>query len=113
MRLVVTGLALSVLVTGTLWLLWGRQAVRGSAVFGLVATLIQLGATEILRRARGSDTAGFFRAVGRGMMLRLGGVVLMGVAVLWDRTLFAPLPTAIGFLGVLIPLLLLEVRFLR
>jgi hypothetical protein len=47
------------------------------------------------------------------MMLRLGGVVLMGAAVVWDRTLFPPLPTAIGFLGVLIPLLFLEVRFVR
>jgi hypothetical protein len=92
---------------------WGREAVPGSLVFGLVATLIQLAATRALRRAWGGGTARFFRAVAQGMILRLGGVVLMGVAMVWDRTLFPPLPTAIGFLGVLLPLLFLEVRFVR
>jgi len=29
------------------------------------------------------------------------------------RDLFAPLPAALGFLGVLIPLLLVETRFVR
>jgi hypothetical protein len=104
---------LTALVTVGVGAVWGREAVAGSAVFGLVALAVQLAATRILRRATGSDLAGFFRAVARGMMLRLGGVVLMGAAMVWDRTLFAPLPTAVGFLGVLIPLLFLEVRFIR
>ncbi|HXG45269.1 MAG TPA: hypothetical protein VNJ71_10985 [Gemmatimonadales bacterium] len=113
MTLVGVGLLLTGLATAVAGGWWGREAVAGSLVFGLVATSIQLVATRMLRRAWGGGTAGFFRAVGRGMMLRLGGVVLMGAAVVWDRTLFPPLPTAIGFLGVLIPLLFLEVRFVR
>jgi hypothetical protein len=44
------------------------------------------------------------------MGLRLGGVVLLMVAVVVRRDLFDPLPTALGFLGVLIPLLFFEAR---
>jgi hypothetical protein len=35
------------------------------------------------------------------------------VAILLDRERFPPLPSAVGFLGVLIPLLFLEVRLAR
>ena len=34
-------------------------------------------------------------------------------AVLWNRELFPPLPSAVGYLGVLIPLLFTEIRFLK
>ncbi len=113
MRPAGTGAILTGLVTAAVAAVWGRGAVVGSLVFGAVATLIQLAATRMLRGAWGGHVAGFFRAVARGMMLRLGGVVLLGVAMAWDRTIFPPVPTAIGYLGVLIPLLFLEVRFVR
>ena len=48
-----------------------------------------------------------------GMGLRLGGIVLFVVAVVADRALFPPVPSAAGYLGVLIPLLFLEARLLR
>jgi hypothetical protein len=39
--------------------------------------------------------------------------VLVLVAVLAERERFPPLPTAFGYLGVVVPLLFLEVRFVR
>jgi len=48
-----------------------------------------------------------------GMALRLGGVLLFAAAVFAWRTVFVPLPTALGFLGVIVPLLFLELRTTR
>jgi hypothetical protein len=48
-----------------------------------------------------------------GTALRFGGVILLAVAVLLNRKLFPPLPAALGYLGVLIPLLVLELRRTR
>jgi hypothetical protein len=70
-------------------------------------------AVRALRRGMAGGTAEFFKGVGIGMALRLGGVVLMLVAVLIDRGRFPPLPTALAYVGVLIPLLLFEARFVR
>jgi hypothetical protein len=43
-----------------------------------------------------------------GMGLRIVGVLTVVALVVIDPTVFAPLATALGFLGVLIPLLALE-----
>jgi hypothetical protein len=48
-----------------------------------------------------------------GVALRLTGVVLVFVAIWIRREIFPPLPTALGYLGVVIPLLFSEVRFFR
>jgi hypothetical protein len=40
-------------------------------------------------------------------------VALVAVVVALDQAHFPPLPTAFGFLGVLLPLLFLEVRLVR
>ncbi|MEE8360543.1 MAG: hypothetical protein V3R71_00235 [Gemmatimonadales bacterium] len=45
-----------------------------------------------------------------GMVFRLAGVVLVFVAVALQPELFPPLPTALGYLGVVIPLLFTEIR---
>jgi hypothetical protein len=37
----------------------------------------------------------------------------VALAVTLDRALFPPLPTAFAFLGVLVPLLFMEVRLVR
>jgi len=47
------------------------------------------------------------------MGFRVAGIVLVVVALVVNRALFTPLPTTVGFLGVLIPLLFLEARSLR
>jgi hypothetical protein len=107
------GLGLTALVTAGLWGAFGPAAVLPAVVFGVLATLIQLGAVLLLRRVWGGTNAEFLKAAGLGMGLRLGGVVLLTVAMVADRGRFPPFPTALGFLGVLIPLLFLEVRFVR
>jgi hypothetical protein len=48
-----------------------------------------------------------------GMGLRFGGLVAFAVLVATDRERFPPLPSALGLVGVLIPLLFMEIRLLR
>ena len=114
MKVVALGLGLTLLVTAALVAVWGRAAalVPGVAM-GLLGTLIQWAATRRLRRNYDGSTPDFFRAIGAGMALRMAGVLLMLLAIVADRGVFPPLPTALGFLGVVIPLLFLEVRLVR
>lgn len=107
------GLLLTLLVTLALRRLWGDAAVLPGAVFGSIATLIQVIAVRALQRGFHGSTTAFFKGFGTGMMLRMGGVVLFVVAVVLDRGHFPPLPTAFGYVGVVIPLLFLEARFVR
>jgi hypothetical protein len=108
-----TGLVLTLLVTLGMRQGWGAAAVLPGVVFGLLATLIQLAAVRALGRRMHGSTTEFFKGFGVGMMLRMGGVILFVIAVLVDRDRFPPLPTAFGYLGVLVPLLFLEARFVR
>ncbi len=89
---------------------WGKAGLVPGIMTGALATLIQLVAVRRLRRSYRASNAEFFGAVGAGMALRMVGVGVMLAAMVLDRGLFPPLPTALGFLGVLIPLLFLEVR---
>lgn len=112
-RLVVAGAGLTLLVTGLLWLVWGRSAVVPGVAFGMLATAIQLAAVALLKSATSQPFGTLMARWGVGMGLRLLGVVLFAVAALANRELFPPLPTAFGYLGVLLPLLFTETRFLR
>lgn len=112
-RLAALGLVLTAAIALGLALLLGPVALLPAAVFGGVATAIQLAAVRVLGRAWQGSTTEFFKGVGAGMALRLLGVVLMALAIILDRAHFPPIPTAAGFLGVLLPLLFLEVRFVR
>jgi hypothetical protein len=82
-------------------------------VFGGIATVIQLAAGIFLRRAKGKSFEELLKAWGLGMGLRVLGIALFLGAVLVDRTVFPPLPTALAFLGVLIPLMFSDLRTLR
>ncbi|HXW96589.1 MAG TPA: hypothetical protein VEI47_03310 [Gemmatimonadales bacterium] len=107
------GLGLTVLVTGMLRAAFGPAAVVPGLVFGLLATVLQLLAVRALRRGYHGSNTEFVKGFGIGMGLRFGGVVLVLLAVLLDRASFPPLATAFGYLGVVVPLLFLEVRFAR
>lgn len=113
MKVVAIGLGLTLLVTVLLVAVWGRVALVPGALMGFLATVVQWAATRRLRREYHGSTPDFLKAVGAGMALRMMGVLLMLAAIVLDRGLFAPLPTAFGFLGVLVPLLFLEVRLVR
>jgi hypothetical protein len=107
------GIALTVLVTGLLVLGWGPDALLPGLVFGLVATAIQVTSVELVKPVYRGETVPLLKRWGFGMLLRALGVALVAAAVTLDRTLFPPLPTAFGFLGVLVPLLFMEVRLVR
>jgi hypothetical protein len=112
-KVVAIGLGLTLGVTALLVVVWGRVALVPGVLMGLLATAIQWAATRRLRRDFHGATPEFLRAMGTGMALRMLGVVLMLVVIVADRGRFPPLPTALGFLGVVVPLLFLEVRLVR
>jgi hypothetical protein len=107
------GVALTALVTGLLSLGWGRGAVLPALVFGLVATCIQVVSVALVRPVFAGETVPLLKRWGLGMLLRVLGIALVAVAVTVVRVHFPPLPTALGFLGVLVPLLFLELRLIR
>jgi hypothetical protein len=107
------GVALTLLVTGLLYIGWGQEALLPALVLGLVATTIQVASVALLRPAFSGETSRLLKRWGLSMLLRLLGVALVAILVTLDQTHFPPLPTALGFLGVLVPLLFLEVRLIR
>jgi hypothetical protein len=109
----VLGLALTAAVTAILVLGWGTQALLPGLVFGLIATAIQAISVALVRPVFSGETVRLLKRWGIGMLLRVLGVALVALAVSLDRALFPPLPTALAFLGVLVPLLFLEVRLVR
>jgi hypothetical protein len=107
------GSALTVLVSAVLYLGFGSAAIIPAMVFGAIATAIQVVATLLLRRAERGPFPVFIRSWAAGAGLRLIGVLLIAVAVMARRDVFPPLPTALAFLGVMIPLLFMEIRLAR
>jgi hypothetical protein len=107
------GLALTASVSSLLVVGWGPDALLPGVVFGLVATAIQVLSVALVRPVFAGETVRLLKRWGLGILLRVGGVALVAVAVSLDRNLFPPLPTALAFLGVLVPLLFLEVRLVR
>jgi hypothetical protein len=112
-RLLAAGVGLTAVVTGALVLAWGSAALVPGVAFGLLATAIQLAAVAVLRPVLAQPFPRVMARWGIGMALRLGGVVLFAVAALVNRELFPPLPAALAYLGVLLPLLFTEMRFAR
>ena len=110
MRVGAWGIGLTIGVGVILYLPFGPVSVIPALVFGLIATAIQLVATALLRRAARAALPAFIMSWAAGAGLRLLGVLLIVVAVVARRDLFPPLPTALAFLGVMIPLLFMEIR---
>jgi len=107
------GVLLTLVTSAALGSTLGRDVVPAAVVMGGVATIIEFAATRWLRRAQGGSTTALFQAFGAGMLLRVAGVGLFAGLVLWDRGRFPPLATGLGYLGVLVPLLFLELRLIR
>ncbi|HEX9894556.1 MAG TPA: hypothetical protein VGA78_11570 [Gemmatimonadales bacterium] len=78
--------------------------------FGLLASLIQLAAGHLMAGQREASLQQFLKRCGAGMGLRLLGVVIVGVVVWLEPEALPPVPAALGYIGVLIPLLFLEAR---
>lgn len=109
MRPYVGLVALGVVLAGIAGALGGRAAGIG----GLAALGAQVVAVALLRPAmRGAQPAFVARWLG-GMGVRavtLGAALALAAT---HRTTFDPVRASLGFLGVLLPLLFLETRFLR
>ena len=112
-RIVLLGLILLIGLSLLAGRLWGSQAAVAAAVFGGLAIGIQMGAFALMRPARHDKVEKFLKAWGFGMGLRLTGVVAIAVVAGVDPAHFPPLGAALGFLGVLLPLLFYEVRLIR
>ena len=84
-----------------------------AAFAGAVALCAQLCAVALLRPAMGAPVGRFMARWMGGMAIR--ALVLSGLLVLsvTHRAELPLLATSLGFLGVLLPLLFLETRFLR
>ena len=108
-----TGLVLGGVISAVAYRIWGEQAAIAAALFGLLATAIQLSALLLVRSVRNAPIAQFLARWGAGMGLRLLGVLGIALAAGLDPRHFPPLAAAAGFLGVLLPLLFLEVRVIR
>jgi hypothetical protein len=107
------GVLLTAVVSAVLVWGFGSVALMPGLVFGGVATVIQYAAGGMLRRATGKPYEQLLKAWGAGMGLRLVGMLIFLAAVVIDRELFPPLPTALAFVGVLIPLMFSDLRTIR
>jgi hypothetical protein len=107
-KLAVSGLGLTALACMTGWLAQGSTGAIAAGSGGLVATAVQVGAGRLMEGEGNAAFARFMARWGMGMGLRIVGVLTVVALVVIDPSVFAPLATALGFLGVLIPLLALE-----
>ncbi len=113
MSIAAWGLGLTAVWAGVAWLLWGPGAWRGAWVFGLLATAIQLAAVAWLKPALGASFPVLLKRWAAGMGLRFAGVGVFAALVAAEGVRFPPLPSALGLVGVLIPLLFMEIRLLK
>jgi hypothetical protein len=107
------GLALTAVMTAVLVAGFGRGALLAAVVFGLMGTAIQVTSAALVQPAARGEFTRLIRRWGIGMGLRLAGIVAFGLASWRIPAQFPPLPTALAYLGVVVPLLFLEIRFLR
>lgn len=112
-RTLAAGIALTIVASGIARAVWGPSALLPAAVFGAVATALQLAADWCMLRWPPGPKMVFPKGWLYGMALRLFGVVLFAAAAFGWRAVFLPLPTAVGFLGVIVPLLFLELGTTR
>jgi F0F1-type ATP synthase assembly protein I len=82
-------------------------------VGGAIAVIAQTGAVLLLRPKMRAPNPEFMARWLGGMAIRFLALLALVAWILSHRASFPPLPALLGFLGVLLPLLFLETRFLR
>ena len=105
LSLAAVGLGLTIAVA----LLGGWSA----GVGGVVAVVAQTGAVLLIRPVMGAPNKTFVLRWLLGMALRAALVIGLVVYAALHRSTLAPLPAALGCLGVLLPLLFTETHFLK
>jgi hypothetical protein len=86
---------------------------RGAVVGGTVALAAQIWAVALLQPVMGAPTPAFMARWLGGMVVRVLALALVLVVAATNRATVPPLETSLGFLGVLLPLLFLETRFVK
>lgn len=107
------GLAAALVMTALALVIWGPHAALAAAAFGGVAIVMQLLAAWLPGRSGTEITLDHLKVYAAGVATRMLGVVLLAIAVSRDRATFAPWPSALGYLGTVLPLLYLETRLAR
>lgn len=113
MKVLPAGAGITILVAAILVAWLGRPALVPAVVMGAAATGIEFMATRWLVRGLRSSPRETMQAFTAGMLFRLVGVGLFAGLAAWDRGTFPPLATGLAYVGVVIPLLFLEARFIR
>ncbi len=93
--------------------LGGPGATVPALLCAAAAAGTQLAAARLARRAIDARFTQFLGAWALGVGLRFSGVVLLAAVTLAAPAHFPPVPSAFAFLGVLLPLLFLELRLTR
>ncbi len=107
------GVVVTIGVAGLALLIWGRAGMIAAATFGGVATGLQLLAARAMARTGIPAELDHLKVYAIGVVLRMSGVAVLGLAVALDRSAFPPLPSSLGYLGTILPLLYLETRLGR
>lgn len=107
---VLAGMLIGVVLSGVSYRIWGAQGAIAAGIFAALALLIQVVSIALIQPVKQAAPKLFIKRWGMGMGLRLLGVIAIALAAGLDPKHFPAIPTAIGFLGVLLPLLLFEVR---
>lgn len=106
------GAVLTLVVTAIAALAWDGRAAVAAAAFGALATAIDVAAVALMRRGLRGDFKRTLAHWAMGLGLRVGGAAVLIAALLVAPERFPPLPSTIGFVGVLLPLLFYEMRLL-
>jgi hypothetical protein len=109
----VSALALLIALGAGLIVMAGALGGRGAAIGGGVALIAQVWAVVLLRPGMKAPTTAFMGRWLGGMAIRLLALAALLIWSATHRAALPPLAAAGGFLGVLLPLLFLETRFLR
>lgn|GEM_PF-521287 len=112
-QLLVVGASVATAVLGLGVWYWGVDALPGMGLAAAVALATHLVAAKRLREQWQGPFRELAGAFVLGMVLRLVGAGVVMAAVVMAPAQFAPLPTLGGFVAVLIPLLFMEIRFLK
>jgi hypothetical protein len=113
LRLASAGLVLGALPAAVGAAARGPDALAASACGSLLGLLAQFTAVGLLRPVMGERTPAFMRRWAAGMAVRGASLVVLGGLVVLLRDAVPVLWMALGYLGVLLPLLFLETRYLR
>ena len=95
--------------------IWGPAGAIAAGSLGLIATSVQLVAAAVTTRMVDGPSPGpdQMAGYGFGMMLRLVGVVMLGLVMALGRPRLPPVACATGYLATVLPLLYLETRLGR